>query len=89
MTAAVAFGWIGCFCFSVCAIPQVYRCWKDGDADGLDLMFLTLWGVGSMDYIVATYLEFGFVVWLHLNYVLNGACLLVIFRYKLFPRGHE
>ena len=83
---AELFGWIGCMAFSVCAVPQAYRSWKDGNSDGLDSVFLALWLVGEVSFIAAVLLRFGLVLWLVGNYVANLVCLLVIIRYRIWPR---
>lgn len=78
-------GWIGAFCFSACAIPQTLKCMKQGHARGLSPWFLWLWFGGEIFYGSAVYLEFGWVWWMMVNYVLNIICILIIFRYYFWP----
>lgn len=78
-------GWIGALLFSLCAVPQAIACYRDGNAKGLDWLFLLMWAGGEV-------LTLGYVLTkdnvapLIVNYVLNLACLLVILYYKIKPR---
>jgi hypothetical protein len=47
--------------------------------------FLWLWFGGEIFYGSAVYLEYGWIWWMMVNYVLNIACILVIFRYYFWP----
>jgi len=79
-------GWIGSICFAVCAIPQVLKCIRHGNADGLSPLFLLLWFTGEVCYIIAVLMEFGWVDWMLTNYIVNFVCLCWIIRYKFWPR---
>lgn len=80
-------GWIGSICFAMCGIPQVLKCIRHGNADGLSSFFLFLWFVGEICYVIAILKEFGWVPWLLTNYSMNLVCLVWIIRYKFWPRG--
>ena len=79
-------GWIGSVCFSICAIPQSYRSWKDGHSEGISMLFLWLWFVGE-----ATMIIYGFAVLKNLpvltNYIVNFICLLIIMKFKYWRRN--
>lgn len=74
-------GWLGAALFSLCAVPQAIKCWRDGNADGLSWTFLLMWFFGEV--LTTIY------VWptqqypLLANYFFNGMCLLVILYYKV------
>lgn len=77
-------GWVGNILFAACGIPQVIKCYRDGNADGLSWIFLLMWLVGEI--FTASF------VWntsrqpqLMFNYIFNTTCLLIILKYKLFP----
>ncbi len=84
-------GWIGAVCFAFCGVPQAYQCYKVKHSRGLSGWFLGLWMAGEVCYVASILAQFGFIGWLMFNYILNFLCLLVIIRYKLFPRetSHE
>lgn len=79
-------GWLGSILFSMCAVPQVWQCYRQKHADGLSWTFLLMWLTGEV--LTAVY------VWptqqypLLANYFFNGVCLLVILRYRMWPRSY-
>lgn len=77
-------GWIGAICFSVCAIPQVIKCYKQGHAHGVDYLFLWLWFIGEVCMIGYTLILVDSLQLL-LNYIFNLLCLVVILKYRYFP----
>jgi hypothetical protein len=79
-------GWIGSFCFTVCAIPQTVQCVKQGHAEGLSRWCLAFWVGGEVFYPIAIYMEFGWIWWMMLNYIFNLICLTIICRYSIWPR---
>lgn len=83
----IILGWIGSICFAVCGIPQAAQCARQGHARGISMLFLVLWLIGEICYATAMCMEFGWVWWMMTNYIFNTICLLVIFRYRLWPRG--
>jgi uncharacterized protein with PQ loop repeat len=75
-------GWLGAFFFSVCAVPQAYKSYKDKHSDGVSWGFINLWAAGEVCmflYIILTTAQLPLIM----NYVFNGVCLAVIFYYKL------
>lgn len=85
MTSSIL-GWIGSFCFSFCGLPQARKAYRDGHCFGLSSAFVLAWMAGEVCYVAAVLLEFGWVGWMMFNYILNTVCLLVILRYKFWPR---
>jgi uncharacterized protein with PQ loop repeat len=79
-------GWIGALCIGACGIPQATQCVRQGHAEGLSLCFLLLWLSGEVGLMTASILEFGWVWWLMVNYILNILCLMIIFRYRFWPK---
>jgi uncharacterized protein with PQ loop repeat len=78
-------GWVGSICFSICALPQTIRCYKQGHAHGLDTSFLLLWLLGEICLLIYTVYE-AFHLPLIVNYVFSLLSLLVILKYRFFPR---
>ena len=79
-------GWIGALAYSICAIPQAVRCWQRGNGEGLSGGMLLIWLVGGASMLVAVPLQCGWVLWLMASYTCNTAALLVIIRYRFWPR---
>ena len=78
------FGWVGAILFAVCAVPQAWMSYKQGHSDGISSYFIWSWFIGELCMIVYTVHLFS--VPLLVNYTLNALLLLVIIRYKYFPR---
>jgi uncharacterized protein with PQ loop repeat len=81
-------GWTGSILFSVCGAPQAIKTWKDGHAKGLDLYFLLLWTGGEVFTLTAVLLE-NASAYLVCNYLINLVWLLVMWRYKLYPKDRS
>lgn len=79
-----ALGIIGAVCFSLCAVPQAWQCYRQGHARGLSWAFLGLWTVGEVATMVYVFVEHADAILLA-NYAANLAALLVIITYKLRP----
>lgn len=78
-------GWVGSILFSICGLPQALKTWKDGHADGLDLSFLLLWTGGEVFTLIAVFAQAP-KVYLIFNYCANLVFLIVMWKYKLWPR---
>jgi uncharacterized protein with PQ loop repeat len=79
-------GWIGSVLLACCGIPQAYSSHKDGHSDGISHAFLWMWAIGEV--LTFTYV-LGFQTLslpLIANYAVNILVLLVIIKYKYFPR---
>ena len=79
-------GWIGNVCLSICGVPQAWQCYKAGNSNGLSVGFILLWATGELltfSYI----LSFEKTTWpLIVNYMTNILVLMVMIRYKIWPR---
>jgi uncharacterized protein with PQ loop repeat len=78
-------GWIGSILFAACGIPQAATCIKSGNADGLSWLFLLSWFFGELLTIAYVLPKQDYP--LLLNYAFNIACLIIILKYKAFPRS--
>lgn len=78
-------GWLGAFCFSICAIPQAWLCYKQGHARGVSEFFLSLWFIGEVCMLIYS-LTLPGAEPLIVNYLFNLACLLIIMKYKVLPK---
>jgi len=75
------FGWLSTICFSLCALPQAYRCYKTKDATGLSSIMLALWFIGEICAII--YVLPSQNIPLLTNYVINLIILSYIIKVKL------
>ena len=82
-------GYIGGLCFAVSALPQAIKCYRDGHAEGLSLMFLILLSFGEvLSFIYSCFITAPLsekIPYL-LNYGFNIVLLFLFFKYKLRPR---
>lgn len=65
------------------------HCVKQGHARGLSTTFLSLWLIGELCYVAAVLMEFGWVAWMLMNYILNIVCVSVMFKYLIWPRKNR
>lgn len=79
-------GWLGSFCFAFCGVPQVIKCIKSGNADGVSAIFLWMWLMGELCSTPALIMTTGYVWWILANYFVNAICLSIIMKYYYFPR---
>lgn len=82
------FGWVGAVLLAGCGIPQAILCWKQGHAKGIDSIFLWMWFIGEIltfSYIIASSGGWPLI----LNYTANTFMVLLILRYKYFPRPYS
>src|SRR5690606_7815513 len=80
-------GFIGGLFLALCAVPQAYKSYQDGHANGMSHSFIWLWCLGEiamLAYILGKY-QFS-DLWLILNYTVNTVIIFVIIKYKYFPR---
>jgi uncharacterized protein with PQ loop repeat len=81
-------GWVGSICFSLAALPQAIQSYKDGHSNGLVWGLLLLWFVGEI--CTATYVGLtSQSIPLLVNYGTNFCFLMVIMRYKIWPRRDD
>jgi len=79
-------GWIGSFLFAICALPLSYQSYKDGHSRGVNQLFLLLWLGGEIFTTIYVLLKHGVDLPLLANYAFNILLILVIMKYKYFPR---
>ena len=77
-------GWIGATCFAICAFPQAYKSYKDGNSAGISWGLLSLWMVGEL--CMLAYISPKRDYPLILNYVGNIISVGIIIKYKILPR---
>lgn len=77
-------GWIGSVLFAACGLPQAVACWQAGHARGLAWGFLLMWFVGEILTLVYVLPKLDWP--LIFNYVVNLVFLVIMLRYKLWPR---
>lgn len=89
LTSLELLGWIGGFLFAICGVPQAWKNYKEGHADGLSWFFLILWVLGeiiTLIYIVIGDYQTGNWHWpLIFNYIFNILLLVIILRFKIWP----
>jgi len=81
----IIIGWIGAISFSICGIPQAWMCFKNKHADGMSMYYLLLWLIGEICTIV--YVVPTGNMPLISNYIFNLVVLLIILRYKIWPKS--
>lgn len=86
MMSVEILGWIGAACFSLCGLPQLILTVKAGNADGVSLGFLVLWITGEASMGSFMLLTGAMQPQLAVNYIVNIVGILLILKYKVFPR---
>lgn len=80
-------GWLGNIIFAVSGIPQAIRCIDQGHAKGVSRGMILLSITGEILAII-----YGIVKQLPnallLNYIVNFISLLIILRYRFFPKNN-
>jgi len=76
--------WVGSILLAVCAVPQAIKSFREKNADSLSAWFLGFWGVGELLLLV-------YVIdlrdWaLTFNYAANSLLIVIIARYKFWPK---
>jgi uncharacterized protein with PQ loop repeat len=80
-------GLIATICFSIAAIPQAWRSFKQKNSDGLEWSTVVLWFVGEicmLTYVLGTYRLSD--LYLLANYTINTLTCGTILYYKVFPK---
>lgn len=78
-------GWIGAICFALCGSPQALKSYKDGHSNGLDCKFLLMWTVGEVFTLIAVVKDAP-LKYLIYNYAANLIFLVIMWKYKIWPR---
>lgn len=79
-------GWTGNLIFAISGIPQAYKSIKQGHARGVSHTMLWLWAVGEILAMIYAYLKL-LPLPLLLNYLVNVISLVIILRYRYFPKN--
>jgi hypothetical protein len=82
-------GWLGSICFSVCGVPQAIECHIAGHGKGLSHAFIWLWAVGeilTLIYVLSLTVSLAPLIF---NYGFNLGTLIIIIRYKYWPRRRK
>lgn len=79
-------GWISGFLFAFCGLPQAIKSVRDGNSYGISNLFLLMWTLGEILAIIYVYCKHGLDLPLLFNYCVNLIFLVIIIRYKIFPR---
>jgi len=77
-------GWIGSILLAFCGLPQCIDSIKSGNSKGLNWGFLLMWFFGEIFtfYYVANNIDLPLI----LNYGANIIFLIIIIKYKFWPR---
>lgn len=79
-------GYFGSIILVFATLPQVIKCIKDGNSQGLSAGTLWLWALGMLLLLLYVILTVGSISLL-LNYLANLIFMLVMLKYKYFPRN--
>lgn len=79
-------GWIAGIMFALCGLPQAIQSYKQGNSDGVNLLFLYMWLIGEILMQFYIILKHGWDMPLLVNYWLNTILVAVVLKYKHFPR---
>ena len=78
-------GWVGSFLLAICGAPLAWQAWREGHAHGLNWLFLHLWFWGEL--FVLIYVTPQYLWPLIANYGFNIFLILIICRYKIWPKS--
>jgi hypothetical protein len=82
-------GYTGAFLLAICALPQAIMSLVNGHSIGLSHTFLLSWLTGEILMLFFTYKLMGPHGPLFYNYLVNTILLLIITKYRYFPRGSK
>jgi uncharacterized protein with PQ loop repeat len=77
-------GYLGSICLAICSLPQCIMSIRQGHSEGISKGFLLLWSLGEVFTLI--YILPKADIPLLLNYSANIIFLIIIWKYKLFPR---
>jgi uncharacterized protein with PQ loop repeat len=79
-------GFIATICFSISAIPQAWKSFKEKNAYGISWGTIILWVLGEVFMLAYTLGKYGISdMYLLTNYSINTVVCSVILYYKVFP----
>lgn len=79
-------GWVGSFLLTFCGVPMAWQSYRDGHSDGINMLFLHMWLWGEVLVLAYVLAQTIMLYPLIANYAFNIVVILVILKYKLFPR---
>lgn len=79
-------GWVAGLLFAFCGAPQAYKSYKEGHSSGISSLLLWMWGSGELLMIVYVLGKHGLDLPLLVNYIMNLFFVLIITKYKIFPK---
>lgn len=80
-------GWLASILFSLCGAPQAWLSYKQGHSNGVSSLLLAMWGSGEALMIIYVLGKHGLDLPLLVNYLTNLIFVIIISKYKWFPRG--
>lgn len=83
-------GWLAGISLTFCTVPQVCKCHKEGHAEGLAFGYLFFLFVGMLSMFLYVLGKYQFADKpLLFNYIFNVLLLLILWKYKIFPRDND
>ena len=83
------FGWIGSFCYAVCAVPQAYTSIKQGHSDGINPWFMALMVIGGLGSFLFISNRISENLPLVINFVCSGSAAAVVLFYCFHRRKNK
>lgn len=74
-------GWLGTQLLAWCAVPQVIETVQRGSLEGVNPLFLAMWGVGEILTLWYVYVTIGKDWPLLVNYGINLTCIGILLVY--------
>ncbi len=78
-------GWLGSFCFAICASPQAIKSIKQGHSNGVVTEFLLMWMAGSIFTMIYMWPKQDWPILTSLFF--NLLFITAIVYYKIWPRS--
>ncbi len=86
MNALDVVGWVGATSLALCGLPQAIKSWKEGHAKGIAHGMVLLWLLGEGAMLTYAGIKYTSDFALLANYIVNALVVVVIAKYKYFPR---
>jgi len=80
----IVFGWVGSFLLAICALPQAWMSYKQGNSNGVSHGLLWLWASGEV--VTLVYVGDKMDLPLIMNYATNIVLISIVIWYKYRPR---
>lgn len=79
-------GWIAGILFAFCGLPQALKSFRDGHSDGISYGLIYMWLGGELLMQYYVLIKHGLDMPLLVNYWINSIFVVIILKYKHFPR---